>query len=81
MDKTMIEMDLLQANANMKYADNAFKQAVKFYEKREIDKATLEQVSKRAIQADIELCSAMLIASANGYKVADMNQILERENA
>ena len=81
MDTRMIEMDLVQAKANLDYADNAFKQAVKFYEKREIDKATLEQVSKRAVQADIELCSAMLIASANGYKVADMNKIMERQNA
>jgi hypothetical protein len=81
MDPRMIEMDLVQAKANLDYARNAYEQAKQFHANGEIDKATFDKVCERAINADIALCDAMLIASANGYKVADIDKVLVSANA
>ena len=79
MDTRMIEMDLVQAKANLDYAKNAYEQAKQFHANGEIDKATFDKVCERAINADIALCDAMIIASKNGYKVADIDWIIQRK--
>jgi hypothetical protein len=76
MEKAMIRQNLIQANANLEYAENEYNQAKSFFQNGEISKATFDKVCERAINADIALCDAMLIASANGYKVADIDKIL-----
>lgn len=81
MDPRMIEMNLVQANADLEHAKNAYEQAKAFHAKGELDKATFDKVCERAINADIALCDAMLIASANGYKVSDIDKVLEGANA
>jgi hypothetical protein len=77
----MIEMDLVQANANLEYAKNAYEQAKAFHAEGKITQSTFDKVCERAINADIALCDAMLIASANGYKVADIDKVLVNANA
>lgn len=81
MDPRMIEMDLVQANANLEYAKNAYEQAKAFYKKGELDQSTFDKVCERAIQADIALCDAMIIASKNGYKALDIEKVLVSVNA
>lgn len=81
MDTRMIEMNLVQANADLEYAKNAYEQAKTFYAKGELNQASFDKVCERAIHADIALCDAMLVASKNGYKVADIDKILESVNA
>lgn len=76
MDPRMIEQDLVVANANLDYATNAYEQAKAFYNKGELNQATFDKVCERAIQADIALCDAMIIASKNGYKTADIEKVL-----
>jgi hypothetical protein len=81
MDPRMIEMELVQANANLDYAKNAYEQAKTFYKKGELDQATFDKVCERAIHADIALADIMIIASRNGYKVSDIDKVLVKENA
>ena len=85
MDPVMIEMDLVQANANLEYATNAYNQAKAFRAKGEISQATFEKVCERAINADIALCDAMIIASKNGYTADRIEQVIaskkEAQNA
>jgi len=78
MDTRMIEQNLVQANANLDYAKNAYEQAKTFFKKGEIDKATFDKVCERAIQADIALCDAMIVASKNGYKATDIEEVLAK---
>lgn len=81
MDPRMIEMNLVQANADLEYAKNAYEQAKAFHAKGELDQLSFDKVCERAIHADIALCDAMLVASKNGYKVSDIDKILEGVNA
>jgi hypothetical protein len=67
MEKEMIRQNLVQAEANLEYAKNAYEQAKAFFNKGELDGKTFDKVCERAIQADIALCDAMIIASKNGY--------------
>ena len=76
MDPRMIEMDLVQANANLEYAKNAYSQAKAFHAKGELDQASFDKVCERAIQADIALCDAMVIASKNGYKADQIEKVI-----
>lgn len=76
MDPRMIEMDLVQANANLEYAKNAYNQAKAFYAKGELNQASFDKVCERAIQADIALCDAMIIASKNGYKAEQIKGVI-----
>lgn len=79
MDPRMIEMDLVQAHANLAYAKNAYRQAKVFFGNGEIDQATFDKVCERAIHADIALCDAMIIASKNGYTADEIELVIARK--
>jgi len=81
MDSRMIEMNLVQANADLEYAKNAYEQAKQFHANGEIDQATFDKVCERAINADIALCDAMIVASKNGYKASDIELVLVGKKA
>ena len=76
MDPRMIEMDLVQANANLQYAENAYKQAKVFYDKGELTDSVFNRVCQLAVQADMALCEAMVIASKNGYKADQIERVI-----
>lgn len=76
MDPRIIVMDLVQANENLEYAKNAYRTAKQSYADGEISQATFDKVCEKAINADIALCDAMLIASKNGLQSNEIEVII-----
>ena len=67
MELSMIKQNIEVAEFILDQEVKIYEQAKVLYQKGELAKASFDKVCERAIQADIALCDALIIASKNGY--------------
>jgi exonuclease VII small subunit len=67
MELSMIKQNIEIAEFILDQEVKIYEQAKVLYKKGELAKESFDKVCERAIQADIALCDALIIASKNGY--------------